>query len=287
MGKKKYNRKFLKKHFDTNIYVSIDGEHAERDIQIKKTGQDTVFNYDIYREECGRAFIVDKYKGNLYLDELVLTCYRGNPPKTGKKYFPYHKNGDMSDSNASNLEWKEETAATIGAYRKLEREAWCKNCKIMVLQDGTIMQDGQVLNKIGQIDDADMGWIYHKPYHWIKYRIKNHWENYDDKSINVDEIFDDLGFIDDYRSEFSNPVILHRNNNYEDYSMGNLEWCDASDDRYKTFDKIRHDAVMEKDRKSNHPVNERDWNAIYNGKEPYRDWGYSADNSSDIDNKDA
>lgn len=84
MANKSYNRIYLRKHFASNIYVSNDGRHAERDIHSKSAGQDTVLVYNIYKEECGRAFIHDKYKGTFYLDELVLTCFRGLPPQDGK-----------------------------------------------------------------------------------------------------------------------------------------------------------------------------------------------------------
>lgn len=272
MTKTHYNRKYLRRHFDTNIYVSNDGKHAERDITLK-TGEDSVMAYDIYHDECGRAWIHDKYKGNLFLDRLVLTCFRGREPQDGKVYYPHHKDGNMKNSHISNLEWREETPSIIEAYRKLEIEAWYKNRKIRVLKDGSITQKGSKLHFIDVIPDSDMGWIYHRPYHWVRYEdVKNIWGRNETKTRHVNEIFEELGLINGDKTKFSHPVILHLNNDYEDYNTGNLEWCDSSDPRYIEFDRVRHDAVMEKDRKSNHPVNERDWNTIYNGEEAYQDW---------------
>ena len=162
MANKYYNRKYLRKHFATNIYVSNDGLHAERDIKHKATGKDDVLVYEIHREECGRAYIQDYFKGKLYLDILVITSYRGREPQDGKTYYPYHKDGDMKNSAISNLEWREETQATIAAYEKLEREAWYKNRKIVANKKGVIKQRTHDLPFIHSTYDSDLDWTCHK-----------------------------------------------------------------------------------------------------------------------------
>lgn len=269
---KTYNRSYLKQHYDSGIYVSIDGKYAERDYRDKSTGTTKVHVYKIFREECGRAFIHDTRQGRLYLDFLVLTCYRGKAPQDGKTYYPFHKDGDMKNSNLSNLEWREETQAAIEAYQKLEKESWYKNRKITANKKGQIKQGSKGLPLVDYMYDSDLDWTrhYHNP--WVDYEEKDSWGKTQRKHKNADEIFEDLGFVNGDKSRFSNPVILHRNNDYLDYTTGNLEWCDSSDPRYEDFEKIRHDDVMKRDHDCNCRLDERSWRTVYGDKEPYQDW---------------
>lgn len=272
MTKKYYNRKYLRKHFATGIYVSNDGEHAERDIKRKATGLDDVLVYDIHKEECGRSYIVDRFKGSFYLDILVLTCFWGREPQDGKKYFPYHKDGNMGNSAISNLEWREETPDTIAAYETLEKESWYKNRKIKATKKGIIKQGTHDLSFIHYLYDSDLDWTYHKPEPWVMYEEKNRWGKTERHWISADKVFEDLGFVNGDKTKFASPVILHRNNDYLDYRSENLEWCDASDHRYLDFKKIRHDTVMKKDHDCNYRLTPGEWDIIYRGTEPYQDW---------------
>lgn len=266
MSNRNYKREYLRKHYATGLYVSNDGEYAERDT---KNG---VYKYPVYREECGRAFIVDRYYGKLFLDELTLTCFLGQAPKDGKTYYPHHIDGDMRNAHTSNLQWREQTPYSMASYIVMEREAWYKNRKITANKKGQIKQRTQILPIIDYLYDADLDWTYHYPLPWVRYEEKNRWGGYDTRKIYADKVFEELGLVNGDKSNFYTPVILHRNNDYMDYSFRNLEWCDANDPRYKIFDKIRHDMVMKKDHDANYRLDERSWDIIYRGCEPYQDW---------------
>lgn len=272
MANKSYNRIYLRKHFASNIYVSNDGRHAERDIHSKSAGQDTVLVYNIYKEECGRAFIHDKYKGTFYLDELVLTCFRGLPPQDGKKYFPHHRDGDFKNSTIANLEWREETPETAHTYERLSREAWYKNRKIKAYRNGTVKQNGSPLHFVDYIYDSDVDWTFHYTAPWVRYVEKNRYGRMDTLRKDVTEIFEDSGFIQGDRSRLQNPVVLHKNNDYMDFNSDNLEWVEATDPRYVEFKRVSHEMKMKKDHDSNYRVSPASWDTLYGGDEPYRDW---------------
>lgn len=272
MKKKTYNRNFLKKHFATDIHVSNDGEHAERDYFDKDSKTTKVHIYKIYREECGRAYIKTMKYGRLYLDYLVKTCFGGREPQDGKTYYPHHKDGDMRNSASSNLEWREETPATIAALEKLEREAWYKNRKITTNKKGVIRQGTHDLPIQFARYDPDLDWTYHFENPWIRYEEMNRWGGTDRHEIDVDKVFEDLGLVKGDKSQFATPVILHINNDYLDYSAHNLEWCDSYDQRYLDFKKIRHDRVMQMDHDSNYRLTESEWDVVYHGREPFQDW---------------
>lgn len=273
MRNKIYNRTMLRKHFATNIFVSNDGKYAERDIISKDTGKCKNLVYDIHTEDTGRAFIYDRYNGGiLYLDKMVLTCFRGLPPNDGKQYYPHHKDGKMSNSCIANLEWREETPDVIAKYEKLKIAAWYKKRKIKAYSSGIIKQGSQVLSFVDYLYDRDTDWMHHYPKPWVYYTEKNRWGRYDTHKIDVDKVFEDFGLVNGDKTKFVNPVILHLNNDYLDYQSGNLVWCDASDPLYKNFSKIRHDAYMKKDHDCNYRLSESGWNLIYRGLEPYQDW---------------
>ena len=272
MAKKNYKRQYLNQHFATGIYVSNDGEHAERDYFDKDSKTIKVHIYKIYREECGRAYIGTKKYGRLYLDELALTCYRGLAPQDGKTYYPHHKDGNMKNSAWSNLEWREETPATIAALEKLEKEAWYKNRKIKADKKGFIRQGAHDLPIQYSSYDPDLDWTYHYPNPWVRYEEKNHWGGTDRYEIEVDKVFEDLGLVKGDKSQFSNPVILHINNDFLDYSADNLEWCDSYDQRYLDFKKLRHNRVMQMDHDMNCRLTPSEWDIVYHGREPYQDW---------------
>jgi len=272
MATKHYNRKYLRKHFASNIYVSSDGKHAERDIHVKSTGLDTVLVYDIHREESGRAFIHDSYKGSFYLDELVLTCFRGLPPKDGKKHYPHHKDGRMVNSGITNLEWREETPETVAAYGKMNREAWYKDRKIKAFKDGTVKQNGSPLPFVDCIYDRDLDWTFHKTEPWIRYEEKNRYGRMETHRKDAAEIFEDFGLVPGDKAKLQSPVVLHKNNDYMDFRSDNLEWVEATDPRYIEFRRVSHDMKMKKDHDSNCWVSPASWDTLYHGDEPYQDW---------------
>ncbi|MBD5427049.1 MAG: hypothetical protein HDR38_05810 [Treponema sp.] len=272
MANKYYNRKYLRKYFATGIYVSSDGEYAEKDIKLK-TGENKVLKYNICKDECGRAYIYDSYlTQRLYLDFLTLTCFRCQAPQDGKTYYPFHKDGDMRNSAISNLEWREETPETIAEYEKLEKESWYKNRKIRATRKGVIKQGAHDLPFIHYFYDSDLDWTYHMSQPWVMYDEKNRWGKTERHQISANKVFEDFGLVNGDKSKFTTPVILHLNNDYLDYRTENLEWCDASDQRYRKFVKIRNDAVMQKDHDCNYRLTPSEWDLIYQGKEPYQDW---------------
>lgn len=272
MKKKAYNRQYLRKHYATEVYISSDGEHAERDYFDKDTRTIKIHIYTIYREESGRAYIKTVKDGKLHIDELVLTCYRRKKPKDGKTYFPYHKDGDMKNSSISNLEWREETPESLAEQAMIEIKAWYKNRKITANKKGVIKQGSKELPFVDYIYDSDMDWTYHYPTPWVKYEEKNRYGGHTTLRIDAAKVFEDFGFINGDKSQFPNPVILHRNNNHLDFRADNLEWCDSSDQRYQDFARIRHEAVMKKDHDSNCRLDEKSWDCVYRGREPYQDW---------------
>lgn len=287
---KRYYRKYLRKHFASDTFVSIDGLHIERDYTNPKTQQTKVQILDRWIDNTSdRLFVKVSGKGHFYVDEMVLSCYKGKM-KDGKKYLVHHKDGDMRNDNLSNLEWREETPDYLTARQKIIQASieasaikaeeaakkrlmdWYKRNKVKVNDKGEILQDGEVLHQCDYIYDSDMDWTYHNTSPHVRVRFKNAWGRGETKRIDVKKIMNDFGKIAGNPKDFQNPVVLYQNHDYLDTSPGNMLWCDASDQRYKDFLKEAHKQAMENDHQANHWLSELSWKAVYGEREPYQDW---------------
>lgn len=290
MTQKRYLRANMRKHFASDTFVSIDGGHIERDYTNPTTHQTKVQVLDIWIERASdRCFVKVSGKGHFYIDEMVLSCYRGTM-KDGKKYLVHHKDGDMRNDNLSNLEWREATpenlkqqqqiiaASIVASTQKAKAAAkqkkmdWYKKNKVKVNKKGEIIQDGKALFQCDYISDRDLDWIYHRSTPFVRIEYKNPWGRYESKRFDVEEILHDFGIISGNPDNFKNPVVLYKNHDYLDSTPDNLEWCDASDQRYIDFKKEAHKRVMEKDHQCNHWLSETSWEFIYGSNEPYQDW---------------
>ncbi|MCM1139851.1 MAG: hypothetical protein NC453_14885 [Muribaculum sp.] len=273
MGKNKiYKRAFLKKHFATSTFISNDGLHVERDYMDSKTKSLKTYSPKISADINGIRFIHLNKFGNVRIDEMVITCYCAPKPNDGKLYDIEHIDGDLSNNHYRNLKWTEKTPEYMAKKRILLNKAKYKRNGITVSKDGVVKQDGNVIHPRDYIDNRDLDWMYHYTTLTLEYSVKNRYGGYSRERVNMDELMDDFGFVAGDKKSFSNPVVLHKNNDYTDFSSGNLEWCDKTDQRYIDYKKIAHEVVMEKDHKANHYLDENSWKVIYGDNEPYRDW---------------
>lgn len=158
------------------------------------------------------------------------------------------------------------------AAKKTALMDWYKRNKVKVNKKGEITQNGQVLHQCDYLYDPDLDWTYHKTRPNVRIHYKNGWGGTDYKDVSVEEIMQDFGMIIGDPGNFQNPVVLYKNNDYLDTTPGNMEWCDASDQRYIDFQKVAHDRKMEKDHQSNCRLSEQSWKTIYGPDEPYQDW---------------
>lgn len=287
----RYNRVYMRKHYKSDCYISNDGLHAERDYFDPKIGRNRVQKLTMWLDSAqDRLYILVSGKGKFYVDEMVLSCYRGTM-KDGKKYMVHHKDGDMRNSNLNNLEWMEETPENLqkrqaiitasiaasaikdAAAKKQAKMNLYKRNKINVNKNAQITQDGQVVSLEDYFYDPDLDWTFHIVNTRVRLRFYiAKWKRYEDDRINVDEIMEDFGKIAGNKADFAKPVVLYKNHDYLDTTPGNMEWCDESDQRYIDFKAEAHKRKMEKDHQSNYFLSEQSWKTIYGPNEPYQDW---------------
>ncbi len=88
MAKKKkyYNRNYMKQHYATKTFISNDGLHVERDFFNKEKNQLETYNPSIHEDKYGRRFIRFNSYGDIFIAEMVISCYCAPKPKDGKEY---------------------------------------------------------------------------------------------------------------------------------------------------------------------------------------------------------
>lgn len=281
MAKKKfYNRAYLRQHYASKTFVSIDGLHVEREYFDTKEGKMKTYHPSIHEDQHGIKFIRLKNLGDFEIAELVISCYCVPKPKDGKIYEIEHIDGDLSNDNANNLRWVEATPQYLAAKKiKLKnilhqkKMDEYKKLKIRVLKDGTIKQGNNTLTPFAYIDDRDLDWFYNTTSPRVEYSFKNRYGRTARESVSVDTLMADFGFVKGGKANFKDPVILHVNNDYMDFTPDNLEWCDVADQRYIDYQKIAHDEAMKKDRLHNRKwLSPESWVTVYGINEPYQDW---------------
>jgi len=282
MAKKKkyYKRDYLKQHYATKTFISNDGLHVERDFFNKEKNQLETYNPSIHEDKYGRRFIRFNSYGDIFIAEMVISCYCAPKPKDGKQYEIEHIDGNLSNDHRNNLRWVEVTSEYLAQKEIMlknilitKRMKWYKDRKIKVLKDGTITQNKERRNPFAYIDCRDMDWFYNTTNPKIHYSETNSYGRTVWDELSVDTVMADFGFVKGDKESLQHPVILHVNNDYMDFTPGNLEWCENTDPRYTQYQKVAHDTAMKKDREDNHKwLSPRSWVSVYSENEPYQDW---------------
>lgn len=281
MAKKKkyYKRDYLREHYETKTFISNDGLHVERDYFDTKAQTIKTYNPTIHNDRYGRRFISLKNYGDILIAELVASCYCAPKPKDGKEYEVEHIDGNLSNDHRNNLRWVEVTptylaqkTVCLAKALKLQKMNWYKSLKITVLKDGTILQGKSTLTSRHHLYDSDIDWHYHWPIANVEYSFTNRYGKFETGRINIDSLMNDFGFVSGDKIQFQNPVVLHLNNDFLDFTPGNLEWCDINDPRYETYQKIANDRCMDEDRVTNRKfLSPGSWKVVYPTK-PYQQW---------------
>lgn len=250
--KKHYSRQYMRQYYANQCYISIDGEHVERDYMNKETGNIETYYPSIYQDCNTYERYVEINKVRVNIAEMVLTCYGGAKPRHDVSYIVHHKDGEFCNDNLRNLEWIEDTAANramikaeIEAYHQQKKMKWYKRMKIKAKKTGEIKQNGYELSPYYHFFDADIDWFVYLDVVRVKYTFKNRYGNYSSDTLYIEDILDDFGFIKGDKKQFSNPAVLHIDNDFLNFHTDNLEWCDATDPRYIDYDEKRSIKSME------------------------------------------
>jgi len=175
-------------------------------------------------------------KGDISIALAVITCFC--PPKPldfKKRYRINFKDGNKSNCHYFNLEWQAtpyEHATSSTVKVKL------LGVTLTVKNDGTVKEGNKVLRPYDSIGDSDLDLMVCIEPH-VRYDEKGvRW-----RSIAMDDLMKDAGFIGGDDSLLSDPVILHKDNDRMNFASDNLEWVEATDPRYAEYQKKRKEEM--------------------------------------------
>lgn len=226
------------------IYVSRDGKNIYK--LDPATGNKTCYNIktapngNLYIDENGKWF---------YVNYLVAVCFKP-APKDGRKYEIYHIDGNPSNCDADNLGWRlpqPKPANQLGAnntasipapnmspYQQTQQKMpyslnTCPECKIGKLtinRDGEVFERGKKLNMNDSIFDSDTA---------LTVCISPYVRPSNGKRYHMDDLVIMARYVQGTPDGKTNPKILHKDHDCNNYASLNLEWVDENSLEYQEY----------------------------------------------------
>ena len=213
------------------IAVSEDGKtvlrHYENDFDSSIIPQRPAKRLTVQTDKSGDSYVSTQDHGRLYVAVMVAICFCPPCPAPQHDYELCHKDGNLSNCHYTNLEWRPATKVTIHSTSKSVK---LPN-GLIVHRDGTVSDKNQKIPmEISIYDpDTDLLWAIQPR---VSYYRPNRWKREERQRAILDELMAASGYVAGERYQFPNPVILHIDQNWLNFDSSNLEWCDASDQRY-------------------------------------------------------
>jgi hypothetical protein len=157
-----------------------------------------------------------------------MTCYCPPKPRDGKRYIINHKDGDIMNCSADNLEW------VIHHYEHTLEPSVVLNCygnRITVFKDGRVEMDGKPMMIHDSFFDSDMDLEAYIGPHICVSRPRS---NYSER-VNMDRIMRAAGYVQGDDAIFQNPEILHIDYDEMNWAADNLIWVEGADKRLKEY----------------------------------------------------
>lgn len=208
-----------------NVWVNREGTFAYREYN------DSSLNcpLKIYSKPDNSKYLNTQSHGEIPLDEAVAICFKPMP-KDGNKYKLIHKDGNLGNCHASNLDWVQ-----LQANNNQSPNAQVKlGNGLVVKRSGKIYDAGKQLPVEKEVGDRDTERIVAIDPR-VRYRRKNRFKNFDYKSNSPDELMAAAGFVNGDKSSMSRPRVLHRDKDYLNFNADNLEWAEESSLEYQDY----------------------------------------------------
>lgn len=206
-------------------------------------GIPTYHNLSFKTDKHGDKIVYTKDYGEIRVDRLVCLAYRGNP-KGGQKFI-IHNDKDKTHCWKDNLRW-----ASTYEYGEFYKDDPIINTPdgfrmiddhhVYVSKAGEIKIDGKKVTLLDYLYDPDLDkhratdLSFNCPYTNAYGATKKH-------RVNVDDCVAEA-FIPK-PNNMINPVVIHKNCDYKDCNVSNLEWVERTDTKYADYLKKRQIAI--------------------------------------------
>ena len=206
------------------IWVANTGDFAAVCTKNNSVGKELPIVHDF-----NYNFVLLKDGTMLNIVNAVITNFGPSYPNDGNEYVINHKDGDLLNCNASNLEW------VLQKYEHTTDESidlrYCGSI-ITVFKDGHVEQDGKPMKIYDSMDSEDLDLevcigphIYLPDPHSIYH-----------KSFFIDQLMSVAGYVQGDDSVLRFPSILHIDNDMTNCAADNLLWVEQDDPRMKKYE---------------------------------------------------
>ncbi len=197
------------------FYVSDDGTFAAD--RVTQAGLPITINQDGEKTVTPGGFCT------YTIAEAILNCYHKRKRfKPGRWYERGYLDGNKLNCHYQNVYW-------MPNYLRDFMVIGYSGGQITIRQDGTVDGLKNEFDKLTLTPEEDLikgpdfqYYLFHKGYG-------------NPMVMDVDELMISACFVrGDYEKQ-SDPVVLHKDNDYTNFTSENLEWCERSDPRYQAY----------------------------------------------------
>lgn len=233
--------------FSEPVYLSPDGETMEREIIDYQAGNMKTWNAPDERDR-GMANLLKHGKEVtiLWIDDTVASLYCGKPQEDGMMV--KHKDGDLTNNAAYNLEWIVPTPEYLLLRWKAETKLYLEVMGIRI-ENGVVYQNKRPISYCSS--GYDRGLSYECPFANIEYKYENSRGGYSCAKIKADTLMDIFGLVAGDAAGFEHPKVLHIDNTRLNYKPENLLWVDESDKRFTDYLAAIKADCIEKEKEAN------------------------------------
>ena len=196
--------------FSLRVYVSRDGKYIHSETQ----------RLTIYGNADEEPYVlINKRKYNVAT--LVSICYVPEP-KDGKKYVLVHKDGNLQNCDKSNLEWQ------LCVYKFNSQPTTHlanNNVSLTVTNSGEVLQGNQKLQQLDYLYDSDTD-----SHACIRPHVKINGKRYF-----IEDLVDAARYVHGDKYSMTDPVILHKDHDRNNFNSDNLEWVESTDSKYIAY----------------------------------------------------
>ena len=240
-------------------YFAIEGLEVSDKGSVRRSYKDkhTTTGWSLYphklvwqTDDEGNVIVNTKDHGDLRVDELVAKCFWGNP--RGEKTYLIHLDKDKMNCSMDNLQW----------VTREEFNKFYEDDPVINTEDGfRKVSYGLYVSRDGKVRESKKGKLMKVYYSMPEYETAREVEigphvvvykngNYYPSRVHIDELVAEA-YLPQPQGRYMK--VLHKDNDYKNCALDNLEWADWESEKYQQYMEQRQKDVDARNAELNPP----------------------------------